>query len=110
VKEDFWVTRAAVRPDTGTAILENEKTERPRRFKVLLLNDDYTTMDFVVYILESVFGKPRPEAVKIMLAVHKNGLGVAGVYIKAVAEAKIEQVHSLAREREFPLRCTIEPE
>jgi len=79
-------------------------------YKVYLLNDDYTTMDFVVYILEKIFHKSRLEATKIMLYVHHHGKGLAGVYPKDIAETKVEQVHFLARSAGFPLRCTIEKE
>lgn len=87
-----------------------EKVVPPRRYKVILHNDNYTTMDFVVEVLEHVFQKPRDEAVRIMLAVHHNGLGVAGVYIKSIAEAKAETTQRLARAQGFPLRCSVEPE
>lgn len=78
-------------------------------YRVLLLNDDYTTMEFVVLVLESVFKKSPSEAQQIMLAVHQKGVGTAGVYTKEVAETKIAIVHHLARENEFPLRCQMEP-
>jgi len=86
------------------------RTEKPPLFKVVLLNDDYTTMDFVVYVLEQVFHKTPPEAVQIMLSVHKRGAGIAGVYTREIAETKISRVHTLAREKEFPLKCTMERE
>ncbi|MBU2490357.1 MAG: ATP-dependent Clp protease adaptor ClpS [Proteobacteria bacterium] len=79
-------------------------------YRVLLHNDDYTTMDFVVQVLTSVFRKPSAEAVLIMLNVHENGIGVAGVYTAEVAETKIHIVHQMAREKGFPLRCSMEPE
>lgn len=85
-------------------------TARPPLFRVVLLNDHYTTMDFVVYVLERVFHKTAPEAVRIMLSVHKRGTGLAGVYTREIAETKIEQVHQLAREKEFPLKCIMERE
>lgn len=91
---------------TGT----RRKTAKPSLFRVVLLNDDYTTMDFVVYVLERVFHKMAPEAVRIMLSVHKSGAGLAGVYTREIAETKIEQVHTLAREKEFPLKCIMERE
>ncbi|HPO13419.1 MAG TPA: ATP-dependent Clp protease adaptor ClpS [Candidatus Hydrogenedentes bacterium] len=97
-------------PGSGTSIQERDTVEIPRRFRVLLLNDHYTTMDFVVYVLEQVFHKAPQEAQKIMLNVHKNGMGVAGVYVKAVAETKIMATHTLARKNGFPLRCSMEPE
>ncbi|RMD86897.1 MAG: ATP-dependent Clp protease adapter ClpS [Candidatus Dadabacteria bacterium] len=97
-------------PGTGTVTEERVKVKRPRKYKVILLNDDYTTMDFVVMILETIFGKSPAEAVQIMLNVHHKGKGLCGVYSKEIAEAKIEAVHRKAREEGFPLRCTMEPE
>lgn len=97
-------------PKEGVAVKNKEKVERPTRFKVLLLNDDYTSMEFVVDILQEIFRKQHDEAVTIMLKVHQNGTGVAGVYVKDIAESKIGEVHRSARDQEFPLRCAIEPE
>jgi ATP-dependent Clp protease adaptor protein ClpS len=77
---------------------------------VFLLNDDYTTMDFVIRILEEVFHKPLVEATQIMLHVHKNGRGLAGVYTKEIAETKVDTVHTLARKEDFPLKCGMERE
>lgn len=91
-------------PRTRTA----HKVQKPRMFKVLLHNDDYTTMEFVVYVLQGVFHRSESDAVQIMLHVHKNGVGVAGVYTREVAETKVGQVEALARDNEFPLRCTME--
>jgi ATP-dependent Clp protease adaptor protein ClpS len=82
--------------------------ERPKRFKVLLHNDDYTTMEFVVWVLQSVFHHDDATAMQIMLHVHRTGIGVAGVYTREVAEARVAQVESLARQHEFPLRCSME--
>jgi ATP-dependent Clp protease adaptor protein ClpS len=98
--------------ERGTGVLTEtkKKVEKPPLFKVLLHNDDYTTMEFVVYILKSVFHKSEPDAVRIMLAVHEQGVGVAGVYTYEVAEAKVSKVTELARSNEFPLLCTIEAE
>jgi ATP-dependent Clp protease adaptor protein ClpS len=86
------------------------KKKRPDLYKVFLINDNYTTMDFVVHVLESVFGKPPVEAVRIMLHVHKNGAGLAGVYTKDIAETRINIVHKLARKNDFPLKCEMEKE
>lgn len=86
------------------------KAKRPPLYKVLLLNDDYTTMEFVVYILETIFNKSPVEAVQIMLNVHKNGSGVAGIYTKDIAETKIKVVLELARKNDFPLQCIMEKE
>lgn len=87
-----------------------EQAERPERYMVLLLNDNFTTMEFVIEILETVFHKPHGEAVKIMLEVHRNGRGVAGVYVRQIAETKAATVHRLARAEGFPLRCEVLPE
>lgn len=86
------------------------KIDKPPMFKVYLLNDDYTTMDFVVYILETVFHKPHIEAVQIMLHVHRAGKGLCGVYTREIAEEKVKTVHALARQAGFPLKCTMERE
>ena len=95
---------------TGDAVKERVKTEKkePAQYKVVLLNDDYTTMEFVVQVLESVFQKSPAEAYRIMMHVHQNGKGIAGVYPWEVAETKVETVTSLARHAQFPLRATIE--
>lgn len=85
-----------------------QKTNKPPYYNVFLLNDDYTTMDFVVYVLELVFHKSPVEATQIMLSVHKNGKGLAGVYTREIAETKADSVHKLAREHEFPLKCYME--
>jgi ATP-dependent Clp protease adaptor protein ClpS len=82
----------------------------PRRFRVLLHNDDYTTMDFVIDILMNVFGKGFEEATAIMLAVHERGLGACGVFTEEVAETKVAQVRDKARRAGFPLRCSMEEE
>ncbi len=84
--------------------------KEPGLWKVLLHNDDYTTQEFVVWLLESVFRKPEPEAVAIMLAVHRAGVGVAGVYTRDVAETRAERAQQLAERQGFPLRCTVEAE
>ncbi len=84
------------------------ETREPSMYKVLLHNDDYTTMEFVIAILESVFQKSTPDATKIMLNVHNEGVGVAGVYTKEICETKISVVHLLAKKNEFPLRCSME--
>lgn len=92
-------------------ILEETKKEvdEPDMYKVVLHNDHYTTKDFVVEVIQKVFHKPVIEATKIMLHVHKSGKGVAGVYTFDIAHTKTAQVHQLAREREFPLKCSVEP-
>ncbi len=86
------------------------KTKKPRLYKVLLLNDDYTPMDFVIFILEQYFNKSRSEATGIMLQVHRSGIGVCGVFTFEVAETKVSQVMNLAKQSEHPLQCTMEKE
>jgi ATP-dependent Clp protease adaptor protein ClpS len=97
---------------TGGEVLERTKqqTKRPELFKVLLLNDDYTTMDFVVEVLESIFNKQPAEAFRIMMMVHTQGKGLCGVYPHEIAETKVEAVISSAREHGFPLKAAMEPE
>lgn len=103
---------AGTERETGGEVLERTRleTKKPELFKVLLLNDDYTTMDFVVEILENVFNKAPAEAYRIMMAVHTQGQGLCGVYPFEVAETKIATVVDLARGQGFPLRATMEPE
>jgi len=84
------------------------KVDEPSMYKILLHNDDYTSMEFVVEILVMVFNKSMGKATEIMLDVHKKGLGVCGVYIYEIAETKVKTVHSLAMEKGFPLKCTME--
>ncbi len=98
------------RTDTRTTpgLLDDSETREPRRFKVLLHNDDYTTMDFVVHVLRSVFQKPEHEAMRIMLAVHQQGLGMCGVYTSEVAETKVDTVHAMAKAAGYPLRASME--
>lgn len=102
--------RPELEGDGSVATEREQKLERPRLYKVLLHNDDYTTMDFVVMILMTVFHHPEPEAVQIMLHVHQRGVGVAGVFSYEIAETKAAKVSRLAREHEFPLRCSVEPD
>lgn len=86
------------------------KLQKPRLYKVILLNDDYTPMEFVVVILERFFAKTREEATRIMLNVHQKGMGICGVYAREIAEMKVQQVIAFAQEAEHPLQCTMEPE
>lgn len=100
-------------PDGGQGPVVEEtrpKLKKPTLYKVLLLNDDYTPMEFVVEILERVFSKPREQAVQIMLHVHQKGVGVCGVYTHDIAETKVRQVMDCAQEHQHPLQCTMEPE
>lgn len=89
-------------------VRKREQLKAPGLWKVLLHNDDYTTQDFVVWLLKTVFRKPEPEAVAIMLAVHRSGMGVAGIYTRDVAETRAERARRLAEQEGFPLLCTVE--
>lgn len=104
------MSKINIEPDEGLAVKSRPKTKKPSLYKVFLLNDDYTTMEFVVHILEKVFRKSRVEATEIMLQVHKNGKGLAGIYTKDIAETKVANVQELARENQYPLRCLMEKE
>ena len=100
---------AAKKEFDGAVITEKkQQTKKPSMYKVLLHNDDYTTMDFVVMVLETIFHKNTMEANRIMLNVHQQGIGVAGIYSRDVAETKVVLVHDLARKNEHPLKCSIE--
>ena len=91
-------------------VLTREKTEEPKKYKVLLLNDDYTSMEFVVFVLVNVFRHSQASATRIMLHIHHSGVGVAGVYTREVAETRIAQVDEQAKSAGHPLQCTMEPE
>ena len=95
---------------TGVAVRTRTRTKRPSMYKVLMLNDDYTPMEFVVHVLERFFAKSREEATQIMLHVHRRGVGVCGVFTYEVAETKVNQVTEFARRNQHPLRCTLEKE
>lgn len=97
-------------PDVGVLTRTRTKPKKPAMFRVLLLNDDFTPMDFVVHVLERFFGKNRQEATEIMLHVHRKGVGVCGVYTYEVAETKVNLVMDYARKNEHPLQCTMEKE
>ncbi|WP_093248670.1 ATP-dependent Clp protease adapter ClpS [Rubrimonas cliftonensis] len=99
-------------PGPGSAVVTRTrpKTQRPHRYKVLLLNDDYTPMEFVVHVLERFFGLTNPQAVEVMLVVHRKGVAVVGVFSYEVAETKVTQVMEYARRNEHPLQCTMEKE
>ena len=96
--------------DAAVATKIRRRAGRPRRYRVLLHNDDYTTMEFVVMVLVTVFHRSESAAVRTMIQVHQQGVGTAGVYTYEVAEAKVAKVARLARESQFPLYCTMEPE
>jgi len=94
----------------GVVVKSKPKTKKPSMYKVLLLNDDYTPMEFVVHVLERIFAKSREEATQIMLHVHRRGVGVCGVFTYEVAETKVTQVIDFARRHQHPLQCTMEKE
>src|SRR5471030_3177743 len=95
---------------TGALTLTRTRTKKPSMYKVLMLNDDYTPMEFVVDVLERFLHKNRDEATRIMLHVHQRGVGICGVFTYEVAETKVTQVMDLARQNQHPLQCTIEKE
>ncbi|MDH3231811.1 MAG: ATP-dependent Clp protease adapter ClpS [Alphaproteobacteria bacterium] len=96
--------------NTGVVVKAKPKTKKPAMYKVLLLNDDYTPMEFVVHILERFFGKSTEEANRIMLHVHRRGVGVCGVYTYEIAETKVKQVMDFSQRHQHPLQCTLEKE
>ncbi|MCB1532039.1 MAG: ATP-dependent Clp protease adapter ClpS [Alphaproteobacteria bacterium] len=96
--------------ETGLALKTRPKTKKPSMYKVLLLNDDYTPMEFVVHVLEKFFTKNRQEATDIMMQVHRRGVGVCGVFTYEIAETKVAQVMDFAAANEQPLQCTMEKE
>ncbi|PJB69879.1 MAG: ATP-dependent Clp protease adapter ClpS [Alphaproteobacteria bacterium CG_4_9_14_3_um_filter_47_13] len=98
------------RKQAGILLKPRPKTKKPSMYKVLLLNDDYTPMEFVVHILERFFNKNRQEATDVMLHVHRRGVGLCGIFTYEVAESKVQQVMDFARMNEQPLQCTMEKE
>lgn len=96
--------------DSNIEVETRPTTQKPPMYKVLLLNDDYTPMEFVVQILQSIFNKSIQEATEVMMHVHKKGVGLCGVYTREVAETKVAQVMMAARRAEHPLQCTMEKE
>lgn len=117
MRTDFW-TMMADKPDkppgeegeTNVITKTKPKTQRPPMYKVLMLNDDYTPMEFVVHVLERFFGVSHSQAVEIMLTVHKKGVAVVGVFSYEIAETKVAQVMDFARRNQHPLQCTMEKE
>ncbi len=97
-------------PSTDVIVKTRPKTKTPSMYKVLMLNDDYTPMEFVVLVLEKFFGKNRSEATRIMLHVHQRGVGMCGVFTYEVAESKVTSVVDYARRHQHPLQCTLEKE
>lgn len=96
--------------DSDTLLKPRPKTKKPNMYKVVLLNDDYTPMDFVIHILEKFFSKTREEATEVMMHVHRRGVGICGVYTYEIAETKVMQVMDFAKASEQPLQCTMEKE
>jgi ATP-dependent Clp protease adaptor protein ClpS len=96
------------RGDVGVISQTKPKLQKPSMYRVLLLNDDYTPMEFVVYVLEEIFNKSREDATQIMLHVHQNGIGLCGVFTYEVAETKVARVVEAARRNQHPLQCTME--
>lgn len=95
-------------PNSGVVTQTKTRTKKPSLYRVLMLNDDYTPMEFVVYVLERYFNKTPEEATQIMLHVHQKGIGVCGVFTYEIAESKVNQVIDLARQHQHPLQCTME--
>lgn len=102
--------RSGDKPATGVVLKARPQTKKPSLYKVLMLNDDYTPMEFVVHVLERFFNKNREEATQIMLHVHRRGVAVCGVYTYEIAETKVTQVMDFARQHQHPLQCTLEKE
>lgn len=94
--------------ENGVAVKSRTKTKKPSMYKVLMLNDDYTPMEFVIHVLEQFFAKNHEEATRVMLHVHQKGVGVCGVYTYEIAETKVNQTMDLAQQNQHPLQCTIE--
>ena len=94
--------------DQGVAVKSRSKTKKPSMYRVLMLNDDYTPMEFVTYVLEHFFNKSHEEATQVMLHVHQKGVGVCGIYTYEIAETKVNQTMDLAQQNQHPLQCTIE--
>lgn len=107
--DDSDKKRPGTKRESGVALKERTRTKKPPLYKVLLHNDDYTTKEFVVLILQSIFQRSESEALRIMMHVHNNGVGVAGVYTYEVAETKVAKTVNLAQAHEYPLQCTLEP-
>jgi ATP-dependent Clp protease adaptor protein ClpS len=106
--KDGWDEDRVVKGDVATK--PRTRTQRPSLYKVLLLNDDYTPMEFVVHVLERFFNKNREDATRIMWHVHQKGVGICGVYTFEIAETKVTQVTEFARQNQHPLQCTMEKE
>lgn len=109
---DPWIMASDDETDDDTSVITDvrPKTKRPPLYKVLLLNDDYTPMEFVVHVLERFFGMTHAQAFEVMLTVHKKGVAVVGVFSHEIAETKVGQVMDFARRHQHPLQCTMEKE
>ena len=110
MRDDNWEEGGEDEGGADVATRTRTRTKKPSLYRVLLLNDDYTPMEFVVYVLERFFSKTRDEATQIMLHVHQHGVGLCGIFTYEVAETKVAQVLDLARRNEHPLQCTMEKE
>ncbi|SHJ59587.1 ATP-dependent Clp protease adaptor protein ClpS [Shimia gijangensis] len=110
LKPVFMAADSGDEGDAGVAVQTRTRTKRPPLYKVMLLNDDYTPMEFVVHILERFFGMTHAESFEIMLTVHKKGVAVVGVFSHEIAETKVTQVMDFARRHQHPLQCTMEKE
>lgn len=110
MSDNPWDDEDGGKSDQGVATKSRTETKKPSLYRVLILNDDYTPMEFVVFVLEQFFNKSREDATRIMLHVHQHGVGVCGVFTFEVAETKVAQVLDLARRNEHPLQCTMEKE
>jgi len=104
------MTKILTTPQQEKVTDKQRHNAKPKLFKVFMHNDDYTTMDFVIEILQSIFHKESAEATVLMLQIHKRGLALCGVYPFEIAETKVDKVHKIARSSGFPLRCTLEPQ
>lgn len=110
VTDPFMTNDPADREDVDLAVKTKPRAQRPPLYKVLLLNDDFTPMEFVVHVLERLFSMTHAEAIEIMLTVHRRGVAVVGVFSHEIAETKVAQVMELARRQQHPLQCTMEKE
>ena len=112
IRAPFTMSSRKDSPDSDASVITKTKpkTQRPPLYKVMLLNDDYTPMEFVVHVLERLFNMTHAQAIEIMLTVHRKGVAVVGVFSHEVAETKVAQVMELARRQQHPLQCTMEKE
>jgi ATP-dependent Clp protease adaptor protein ClpS len=109
MSDDKKAAPPSTRGETGLVLDERTRTRKPPMYKVLLHNDDYTTKEFVVFVLQSIFQRSETDAISIMNHVHSNGVGIAGIYTFEIAETKVTKTVQLARSHEYPLQLSIEP-